>query len=115
MLPFDLYNAAETVGHLVAQRMIPFLMNNKFVGVIEHITESLHDLLVEELGLPSGSDSSRGSHYPSRECFMMGTPEGHIESASKEEATPMNNLSDEAEGEIAAPPCMRVEQLKAQH
>ena len=46
---------------------------------------------------------------------MMGTPEGHVESISKVEATPANNLSDKAEGETAAPPRMGVEQLKAQH
>ena len=89
--------------------------NNEFVGVIEHVTESLHNLLTEESGLSSGSDSSRGSHHLSWECFMMGTPEGHVESVSEEEATPANNLGDEAEGETAAPPRMGVEQLKARH
>ena len=76
--------------------------------------ESLHGLLIEDLGLDSGSDSSKGSHHPSRECFMVGTPEGHVESISGEEATLADNLSDEAKREIAAPPRMRVEQLKAQ-
>ena len=76
------------------------------MGVIEHVVESLHDLLIEELGSPSGSDSSRGSHHPSQECFMTGTPEGHVESVSEEEATPADNLIDEAEGETAAPPRM---------
>ena len=61
--------------------------NNEFVGVIEHVTESLHNLLTEEPGLSSGSDSSKGSHHPSRECFMTGTPEGHVESISEGEAT----------------------------
>ena len=82
MLPFGLHNAAATLSHLVAQRMIPFPMNNEFMGMIEHVTESLHDLLTEEPGLPSGSNSSRGSHHPSRECFITGTPEGHVESVS---------------------------------
>ena len=45
MLPFGLHNTVGTVSHLVAQRMIPPPMNNKFVGVIEHIVESFHDLL----------------------------------------------------------------------
>ena len=44
---------------------------------------------------------------------MMGTPEGHIESVPMEEATSVGNLGDETEGEIAAPPRMGVEQLKA--
>ena len=95
--------------------MIPSPTNNEFVGVIEHVTESLHNLLTEGPGSSSGSDSSRGSHYPSHECFMTGTPEGHIKSIHEEEATPTNDLDDEAEGETAAPPRMRVEQLKARH
>ena len=44
---------------------------------------------------------------------MIGTPEGHIESIHEEEATSTNDLDDEAKGEIAAPPRMWVEQLKA--
>ena len=71
--------------------------------------ESLHDVLKEEPGSSSCSDSSKGSHHPSQECFMMGNPEGHIESVSEEEATPVNNLSNKAEGETAAPPRMGVE------
>ena len=46
---------------------------------------------------------------------MAGTPEGHVESIHKEEATPMNDLDDEVEGESGAPPRLRVEQLKARH
>ena len=95
--------------------MIPSPANDEFVGVIKHVMKSFHDLLVEEPESPSGSNSSRGSHHPSRECFMTGTPEGHVESIHEEEATPTNNLNDEAKGEIAAPPRMRVEQLKARH
>ena len=45
VLSFGLRNAAETVGHLVAQRMIPSPVNNEFVGLIKHVTESFHDLL----------------------------------------------------------------------
>ena len=73
-------------------------MNNEFVGMIKSIMESLHGLLVEGPGLNSGSDSSMGSHHPSRECFMMGTPKGHVESVPVEEATPAGNLSDEPKG-----------------
>ena len=93
--------------------MVPPPTNDEFMAVIEHIMESFHDLLAEEPELPSGSDSSRGSHHQSRECFMMGTPEGHVESVPKEETTPANNLDNEAEGEMEAPTCMGVEQLKA--
>ena len=113
VLPFGLRNVTETVSHLVAQRMIPPPTNDEFMGVIEHIMESFHDLLVEEPESPSGSDSSRGSHHPSRECFMTGTPKGHVESIHEGEATLINDLDDEAERETTALPRMRVEQLKA--
>ena len=115
MLPFGLCNAMAIVSHLVAQRMVPPPTNDEFMGVIEHVVESFHDLLVEEPESPSGSDSSRGSHHPSRECFMMGTPEGHVESVHEEEATPTNDLDNEVEGDAGAPPCLRVEQLRAWH
>ena len=101
VLPFGLHNAATTVSHLVAQRMIPSPTSNEFVGVIKHIAESFHDLLAEELGSPSSSDSSRGSHHPSHECFVTGTPEGHVKGIHEEETTPANDLDDEAEGETA--------------
>ena len=81
--------------------------------MIEHIMKSLYNLLTEEPGSSSSSDSSRGSHHPSRECFMVGTPEGHIENIHEEEATLMNDLDDEAERDAGAPPHLWVEQLKA--
>ena len=95
--------------------MIPPPTNDEFVGVIKHVAEFFHDLLTEEPESPSGSNSSRGSHHPSRECFMTGTPEGHVESIHEEEATLMNDLDDKVEGDAGAPPCLRVEQLKARH
>jgi hypothetical protein len=89
--------------------MIPSPVNNEFMGVIEHVMEFFYDLLAEEPESPSGSNSSRGSHHPSRECFMTSILEGHVESIYEEEATPANDLDDEADGETAAPPCIRVE------
>ena len=94
-LPFGLRNAAEAVGHLVARCTPLSPANDEFVGMTEYVTESFHDLLVGESESPSDSDSSRGSHHPSRECFMAGTPEGHVESIHKEKATPTNDLGDE--------------------
>ena len=78
--------------------MIPSLTNNTFVGVIKHVVESFHDLLVEEPESPSSSNSSRGSHHPSCECFMTGTPKGHVKGIHEEEATPTNDLNDEVKG-----------------
>ena len=115
MLLFGLRNTAEIDGHHVAQRTPSSPTNDEFVGVTEYVVESFHDLLVEEPESLSGSDSSRGSHHPSHECFMIGTPKGHVKSIHEEEATPTNDLDDKAERETAAPPHMRVEQLKAQH
>ena len=115
MLPFGLRNAIETDGHLVAQHMPPHPMNDGFMGMTEYVMKSFHDLLTEEPESPSGSDSSRGSHHPSRECFMIGTPEGYVESIHEEEATPKNDLDVEVEGDAGAPPLLLVEQLKARH
>ena len=81
----------------------------------EYVTGSFHDLLVGETELPSTSDSSRGSHHPSRECFVAATLEGHVESIHEQEATPMDDLDDEVEGDTRALPRLRVEQLKAWH
>ena len=64
----------------------------------EYVVESFHDLLMEETESPSSSGSNRGSHHPSHECFMAGTPEGHVESIHEEEATPMNDLDDKVRG-----------------
>ena len=72
----------------------------------EYIMESFHDLLVGESGSPSDSDSSGGSHDPSRECFMAGIPEGHVESIHEGEATPTNDLNDEVERDAGAPPLL---------
>ena len=94
VFPFGLRNAAATVSHLVAQRTIPSPVNNEFMGMIKSVMESLHGLLVEGPRSDSGSDSSRGSHHPSRECFMTGTPEGHVKSIPMEEATPAGYLGD---------------------
>ena len=112
-LSFGLRNAAATISHLVARRMVLPPVNNEFMGVIEHVTESLHNLLTEEPRSSSSSDSSRGSHQPSRECFMTGTPKGHIESISAEEATLAGNLNSETEEETTALPRVGVDQLRA--
>ena len=82
-LPFGLRNGTETVGHLVAQRTPSSPTNDEFMGMTEYVVESFHDLLVGESDSPSNSDSSRGSHHPSREYFMAGTPKGYIVSIHK--------------------------------
>ena len=86
----------------MAQRTPPSPTNDEFVGMIEYIMESFHDLLVGESKSPSDSDSSRLSHHPSRECFMAGTPEGYIESIHEGGATPIDGLNDEVKGYAGA-------------
>ena len=61
VLLFGLHNAAETVGHLVAQRTPPSPMNEEFVGIVKYVIESFHDLLTGESGSPSNYDSSGGA------------------------------------------------------
>ena len=115
MLPFGLHNAVETDGHLVVQRTPLSPTNDKFMGITEYVVKSFYDLLIGELESPSNSDSSRGSHHPSRECFMVGTPEGYVKSIHEGEATPMNGFDNKVEGDAGALPRLWVEQLKAQH
>ena len=95
--------------------MPPSPTNNEFKGMTEYVMESFHNLLAGESESPSSSSSSRGSHHPSRECFMAGTPEGYVESIHEGEATPMNSFDNEVEGDAGAPPHLWVEQLKARH
>ena len=114
-LLFGLRNAVETIGHLVAQCMPPSPTNGEFMGMTEYVTESFDDLLVRESESPSSSDSSRGSHHPSHECFKAGTPKGHVESIHEGEATLMNNFNNVVEMDAGAPPRLWVEQLKAWH
>ena len=111
--PFGLYNATATAGHLLALRMIQPPTDSEFVGMIEHDTETLYGLLNEEPGSLSSSDSSRGSHHPSRECFMAQTPEWHVESVSGEEATLTSIPGGRSGEETVAPSRLRMEQLRA--
>ena len=64
MLLFGLRNTTVTISHLVAQRMVPPPTNDEFMGVIEHIMESFHDLLLEELESPSALTLARGAITP---------------------------------------------------
>jgi len=108
-LPFGLRNAAATAGHHLALCMVQPPTDNKF----EHDPKTLHELLMEELESSSSSDSSRGSHHPSRECFMARTPEGHVEDVSREEATLTNDPDSRSRGEATPPSHLGMEQLRA--
>jgi hypothetical protein len=54
--------------------MRPPPMDDEFVGMTDYIMESFHDLLAGDLEEVFDSDSSKGSHHPSRECFMADGP-----------------------------------------
>ena len=46
---------------------------------------------------------------------MVGTLEGYIESILVGGATLIDDLDDAVEGDVRAPPCLWVEQLRARH
>ena len=74
-LPFDLRNAAETNGHLVAQRTPPPLTNDGFVGTTEYVMEPFHDLATEESKSRSyllpGAWASGACSYSSSSASMI--------------------------------------------
>jgi hypothetical protein len=86
-----------TIDHLIAQRMHLPPANNEFVGMTDYISECFHDLLVGDSEVISDSDSNRGSHHPSCECFMAETPVGHVTSVHEGEVTSPFDLNDEGE------------------
>lgn len=43
--------------------------DSEFMGMMDYVPKSVHDLLANDPGL-SDSHSSSGSHHPSQECFM---------------------------------------------
>ena len=75
----------------------------------EYVVEFFHDLLVAESESPFDYDFSKGSHHPSRECFMAGTSEGYIECIHERVAMPIDDLYDEVKGDARAPPYLQVE------
>jgi len=83
--------------------------DSEYVRVVEHDPETLYGLLAEEPESSSSSDSSKGSHHPSRECFMTQTPEGHVQSVSGEETTPTGNPDARIKAATAAPSHVRME------
>lgn len=49
-----------------------YLTGNKFVGMADYPTESVHDLLTMESALGSSSGSNDGRDHPSWVCNMEG-------------------------------------------
>jgi hypothetical protein len=113
VFPFGLCNAARTIDHLIAQRMHPSSADDGFVGMTDYVAESFHDLLAGDSGTISDSDSSGGSHHPSREYFMADTLEGHVKSVHDGGTTPLADSDGEVEGDARVLPRQLVEQLRA--
>jgi hypothetical protein len=109
--PFGLRNAAEDVHCLTSAPFGSSPADGEFVGMMEYVSESFHDLLAGEAEVISDSGSSRGSHHPSRECFIVGVPEGHVEDAQSGE-TPPNGPNNRARERNQASPPTRLEQLR---
>jgi hypothetical protein len=99
--------------------MCPPLTNDEFVGMTEYVTKSFYNLLVGDSEGISDSNSSRGSHHPSCECFMaegahhVETRKGHIADVHEGEVTPPSNLGDGVGAERRVPPNPWLEQLRA--
>jgi hypothetical protein len=86
----------------------------------DYVMESFHDLLTGDSKSIFDSNSSGGSHHPSRECFMAkvkheNTPEGHVDSVHDGNVTPSAHPDDEGEGEddTRVPPHLWMDQLRA--
>jgi hypothetical protein len=79
--PYGLHNASEDVRHLMTLCLGSPPTDDEFVGMTDYVLESFHDLLGGESETISNSDSSKGSHNPSQECFMADSPKGRVKSA----------------------------------
>jgi hypothetical protein len=94
-------------------------MDSEFVHVMDYVAESFCYLLVEDSEEVFDSGSSRGSHHPSRECFMADgshreeTTEGHVKSIHGGEVTPPLDPDDKAGVNERIQPNPRLEQLWA--
>jgi hypothetical protein len=90
--------------------MHPPPANDEFVGMADYVMESFYNLLMGDPEGISDSDPSRGSHHPSRECFMAEGPhraetlEGHIANVYEGEVTPPSDPNNKVEANRRAPP-----------
>jgi hypothetical protein len=108
---FGLRNAAGDAHCLAAVFFGSTPTDGEFVGMTDYISKSFHDLHAGESEVISDSGSSEGSHHPSRECFMVGVPEGRVKDAHSME-TPPSSPNNGARERNQAPPPARLEQLQ---
>jgi hypothetical protein len=94
-------------------------LNDKFIGMVEYIMESLYDLLAGDSEGIADSNSSRESHHPSRECFMaerahrVETLEGHVTNVHKRDVTLPSNPDNGVRVDGRVLPNPWLEQLRA--
>jgi hypothetical protein len=93
--PFGLRNVAQDAQRIVALHFGLFPADGEFSKAI------------------SDSDSNRGSHHSSLECFMVDPSEGHIESVHNGN-TSLDSSDAGAREKNQAPSRMRLEQLGEQ-
>jgi hypothetical protein len=91
-LPPGFRNAAGTVASLVARGQMTTPNDIEFVGMVNHIRDSIFDILSTDSGSISDSCSSERGYDPMRECFMPSTPEGHISSTGDSGENPGGNI-----------------------
>jgi hypothetical protein len=99
--PPGLRNAVGTVASLVARGHMPTPDDIEFVGMVNHIRDSIFDILSTNSGSISDSCSSKRGYDPMRECFMPNTPEGHVSCMGDSGETP-KGIS--ARAAVSAPP-----------
>jgi hypothetical protein len=71
---FGLHNVAQDVERLIALCFDSLPPDTEFMGMMDYISESFHDLLAGESEAIFDSNYSGGRHHPSRECFMADPP-----------------------------------------
>jgi hypothetical protein len=84
------------------------------MGMVDHVVDSVLDLLASDSETLSDFGSSEGSHHPSCECFMVQegqrTPDGHVTDASDSGETPQEvpsygmPLAESASPQLGMPP-----------
>jgi hypothetical protein len=90
--PYGLHNAAQVVERHMARLSNSTPASGEFVGMAEFFVETIYDHPASDSESISGSACSKGSHHPSRVCFMAETSGGHVASASDSGETPHDVL-----------------------
>lgn len=74
--------------------MRPPPTSNELASMADHLVESIHSLLVDDLGEFSDFGSNHGSYHPSRECFMANSVDLKITSDGEETSQTSEHVGD---------------------